>query len=307
MIREWVQENIKDGRLQSGGREWVCKSLLEENDYNRHMSINLDNGLWQCFKSGETGNFYHLVSIVRGVPYNRGKEIFYSYCIENGALPEDSNWIPSLPDIKSIEHPEFKHIEKGSSAWDYVVGRKLNTARFYECSEGRFAGRLIIPFEDEHGLFYFNARSLRGQYPKYLNPSSEEGVKSSHVLFPYDTESTEPLFITEGAFDAISLKEVGLNATCTNGCSPSFIQMTYLRAYKGPIVVAYDNDPAGREGLERFDRLRKRKCMPTINYVFPTSKHKDWNDMLNTGPDTLLKCATNYKSYEWSNLVLSAL
>ncbi len=79
MIREWVQQNIKEGRLQSGGREWVCNSVIDTSDYKRHMSVNLDTGLWQCFKSGETGNFYQLVSIVRGVPYHRGNEIFYSF------------------------------------------------------------------------------------------------------------------------------------------------------------------------------------------------------------------------------------
>ena len=308
MIREWVQENLKQGRLQSGGREWVCNSIFVEDDYKMHMSINLDNGLWQDFKSGETGNFYQLVSAVRGVPYSRGKEIFYSFCIENGQLPEESSAQIITPEIKSLEYEEFKPIEENSQAYHYITGRHLNPARFYYAASGKYAGRVIIPFEDEHGLFYFTARALGDRTPKYLNPPSEAGVKSSHVLLPYDNDSTEPLFITEGAFDAIALKEAGLNATCTNGCSPSFLQLRYLRDYRGPVVVAYDNDDAGKEGLERFERLRKRCCMPTFNYVFPPAKFKDWNDVLiSLGEMPLKAVAMDYKTYDWANLILSAL
>jgi len=301
MIREWVQENIKDGRLQSGGREYVIPSLFYEDDWKKHMSINLDNGLWRCFKSGETGNFYKLVSLVRGVPYQRGKEVFYSFCIENGKLPEENEAKIITPESKNLTHPEFIEVKEDSPTCSYLKARGLNPARFYECNSGKFKNRVIIPFEDNEGLFYFTARSLGPDtFPKYLNPPSEEGVKASHVLYPY-SHSQEPLYITEGAFDALAIKESGLNATCTNGCSPSFIQMQYLKGYPGDIVVAYDNDAAGREGLERFERLRKRLCMGNIHYIFP-EEEKDWNSFLiKKGESALRQTLQNYKKYSWEN------
>ena len=301
MIREWVQENIKDGRLQSGGREYVIPSFFYEDDWKRHMSINLETGMWRCFKSGETGGFYKLVSLVRGVTYQRGKEVFYSYCIENGSLPEESDAKIVIPESKSLDYSEFVDVEEGSQAWNYLTSRSLNPARFYQCDSGKFKGRVIIPFEDSKGMFYFTARSLSNTtFPKYLNPPSEQGVKASHVLYPYK-DSEEPLYVTEGAFDALAIKEAGLNATCTNGCSPSFIQMQYLKAYPGEIVLAYDNDEAGREGLGRFERLRKRLCMDNISYVFP-EKEKDWNSILmKKGESALRQTLQNYKKYNWSN------
>jgi DNA primase len=83
--------------------------------------------------------------------------------------------------------------------------------------------------------------------------------------------------------------------------------MRYLRDYRGPIVVAYDNDDAGREGLERFERLRKRCCMPTFNHVFPPDGYKDWNELLMEGEQITAACASEYKLYDWSNAILSAL
>ena len=75
MISEWVQNNIKEGRLQSGGREWVCNSVIDTSDYKRHMSVNLENGLWQCFKSGETGNYFWIYSHFHDVETKRIFEI----------------------------------------------------------------------------------------------------------------------------------------------------------------------------------------------------------------------------------------
>jgi DNA primase len=77
--------------------------------------------------------------------------------------------------------------------------------------------------------------------------------------------------------------------------------MQYLKAYPGEIVLAYDNDEAGREGLGRFERLRKRLCMDNISYVFP-EKEKDWNSILmKKGESALRQTLQNYKKYNWSN------
>jgi DNA primase len=86
--------------------------------------------------------------------------------------------------------------------------------------------------------------------------------------------------------------------------------MQYLKAYPGEIVIAYDNDEAGREGLERFERLRKRLCIDNISYVFPEGE-KDWNSILiNKGESALRQTLQNYKKYSWENnmdVIVSAL
>ena len=37
------------------------------------MSINLDSGLWQCFKSGNKGNFIQIYSFLEGLTYNQAE------------------------------------------------------------------------------------------------------------------------------------------------------------------------------------------------------------------------------------------
>ena len=53
---------LSNYRLSSDDIELVVPSLFVDNDYKRHMSINLVTGLWRCFKSGESGNFAQLYS-----------------------------------------------------------------------------------------------------------------------------------------------------------------------------------------------------------------------------------------------------
>jgi hypothetical protein len=308
MIREWITENIKGGRLQSGGREYVCPSLFEENDWKRHMSINLDTGLWQCFKSGEKGGFYKLVMLVRGCSYGTARSIVGKFCIDRGELNFDDQELRiHKPESGIVDDSAFHAITPDSPAEDYILSRGLNPADFMACTSGPFSGRLIIPYTDEFGMYYFNARALGDQFPKYLNPPQEVGVKASHVLFPYDDQA-DVLYVTEGAIDALSLKQAGVEATCTNGSSPSHIQGRYLKEFKGRIVVAYDNDEAGREGVERFERMRKRLCMPEISYVFPPAGYKDWNSLLvEEGGPAVKQALLKETRMSWENNILSAL
>ena len=309
MIREWITENIPGGRLQSGGREYVCPSLFEENDWKRHMSINLDNGLWQCFKSGEKGNFYKLVMLVRGCSYGAARFQYNKFCIDNGSIPfeDDSTLQIAKPELGIIDQGDFVYIKPDSPAEDYIVSRGLDPADFLTCEVGPYKDRVIIPYTDSFGMYYFNARALGDQFPKYLNPPQEQGVKASHVLFPYN-ESADTLYITEGAIDALTLKKCGVEATCTNGSSPSHIQGRYLKEFEGKLVVAYDNAEAGREGVQRFERMRKRLCMPEIHFVHPPAPYKDWNSLyLDKGGLAVKQALLQDKPLSWETNILSAL
>ena len=307
MIREWITENIKGGRTQSGGRELVCPSLFYEDDWKRHMSINLDTGLWQCFKSGEKGNFFKLVMLVRGCSYGTARNLFGKFCIDNGQLPFDQELTIHKPEMGQVDDSEFEVIQPDTAAADYVLSRGLNPADFLVCHKGKFAGRLIIPYKDDMGMFYFNARALGDQFPKYLNPPQEAGVKASHVLLPYD-ETVDTLYITEGAIDALTLKQCGVEATCTNGSSPSHIQGRYLKEFRGKLVVAYDNDEAGREGVSRFEKMRKRLCMAEISYVYPPAPYKDWNSFyVEKGGPAVKQALLSYHKMDWADSILSAL
>ena len=259
------------------------------------MSINLDSGLWQCFKTGNKGNFIQMYAYLEDMSYNRAEsEILFKEL--------DGNFTKNLEPSAPIPQQEAEDlhllpvtVEDYDSdiplvlkAWTFLYERKLfnletGDTTYYVSTEGRYAGRLIIPFEEDSEIFYFQARSLSEQTPKYLNPA-EGWPKSSHVLYPFDADR-DHVVVCEGPLDAISLQLNGVNATCTMGCSVSEIQVEALKEFEGKIILGYDNDDAGKRGVNKFDYLRRIKRMADLYICHPPSEVKDWNDALIRGID----------------------
>ena len=161
-------------------------SLFIHDDWKRHLSINVDTGLWQCFKSGKKGNFVGFYAEVEGVSYLKAQTdliiknfdfVGVEPIIEEKIPKKNSEIDPSTLTPITIESA-YSEDTNVQNAWSFLFGRKLfnedsfESEPFYLCSEGRFAGRLIIPFVKDGSVYYFQARALGDQNPKYLNPPS---------------------------------------------------------------------------------------------------------------------------------------
>ena len=159
--------------------------------------------------------------------------------------------------LESISYVDLEHIDDkddlAQAAMAYLLQRKLykdESSRFYLCREGRYENRIVVPYMFGDEMYYFQARTIPGYdgFPKYLNPSSKTGAKCSEILYPYDDQA-DSLVVTEGPFDAITLQNCGVNATCTQGSHVSNTQMQELSDFPGKVIVSYDNDDAGKDGL----------------------------------------------------------
>lgn len=275
-------------RLASDDVELVVPSLFIDNDYKRHMSINLETGLWRCFKSGETGNFVKLYALVEKCSFREAYEKFVFEDFLSGDQLGYRRPVEAIDPHKiksSLEEADnFEEIE----SHPLTDSRMLNGFRFMLAKDGKYKGRLIIPFiNSRNKLFYFQGRALNGERPKYLNCKD---LKSSQVLYPFNYDSQEPLYITEGVFDCLSLQAVGLNATTTLSCFTSREQMLQLSQYQGSLVCAFDSDDAGMQGRYKFLKLAHWVRREDIKTVIPPAGSKDWNEILiNDGPDRLLE------------------
>ena len=315
----------EDSKISSTGDELVVPSIFTSGDYKRHMSINLNTGLWQCFKSGNQGNFIQLYAFIEGISYNQAEAniLFKELQGDFGDAP--------LPFAKKLEvqatAPARREIEENlklvpvtvedyecsdplvQKAWSFLYERKLfnlnedldYTPKFYVSKAGQFRNRLIISFEEDSEIFYFQARSLGDESPKYLNPTGD-WPKPSSILFPYDTEA-DSLVVCEGPLDAITLQLQGVNATCTMGCSISEHQVEQLKEFEGKIIIGYDNDEAGHRGVNRFDYLRRVKRMADLYICHPPSEVKDWNDAHIQGSNLKSYVAMRTKKYDYDYLV----
>ena len=307
-IRGYILDKFKAiGKLSASNDEFVMESLLCPDDWKRHMSINLNTGLWQCFKTGEKGNFVKLYSAAENISYLKAQQklIIHSFSEDpttQQEVEEEPSEVFSSDSLTPI-NLQTEPTETTSRAWMFCFQRGLfdtenDSKTYYISSDPKLANRLIIPFEEDGTLFYYQARALDNeQRPKYLNPT-QSFAKSSNVLYPYDYDA-DHLVICEGPLDAISLQNQGINATCTMGCSISDVQIDILSDFQGRIIVGYDNDDAGQRGLERIERMRKKKRMDSISVCCPPSPYKDWNDAHIESIDLKAWVAKNTSEYNF--------
>lgn len=310
-ILDYLQKHYPGGRLSGDYTEYTIDSIYQD-DSKRHMSVNTDTGLWQCFKSGERGNFAKLMADTEGITYGKANaRIQYEeYTTIGGQTFVDVSEI--LEDKLKEVVQDFEPITVNSDTDDPFIKESLiflhsrnlfpeRDGEFYICRRGKYAGRLIIPYIEEDGEWvYFQARALDPyQVPKYLNPGRSSGVLSRNVILPFEVNDTFNVYVTEGPLDALTLRRNGFNATCTNGSNPSRSQVEMIYAQGGAVVVAYDNDEAGREGIEKFDKIRKEIRLPSF-YIATPDKHKDWND-LHTNVDSYTFQTIAYRKTPYSD------
>lgn len=287
----------------------VIPSVFMDRDPKRHMSINLDSGLWQCFKSQKKGNFIQLYAELENLTYKQAYSKFLvdEFFAEEKPEPrkEPSKVLISeeFADFYPVDAYNFDSQINSLAIMTLVQRGVINQGTFYYALEGPYRNRLIIPYVHDERVIFFQARALYDdQQPKYLN---FRGVKSSSILYPFDYESDKPLYICEGVFDAMSLKALGYNATTTISCHASKDQMNQLKFYRGPIVVAYDNDEAGISGLRSFEMSRRKYRMPKINYTIPPKRFKDWNEAYCHDVDAVHYACHNYQPFnlnEWDTM-----
>jgi hypothetical protein len=283
LIIDFLDRNFRSQyRLAKGGEEALINSIHVE-DYKYHMSINTRTGLWQDFKSGETGNFYQLVSQVKGIPYRRAKAELTFRSIELGEInspsPKRKVKDVALDDYRPITPEDHQVIDYLSSrGFCHPVDDKIFYARI-SLPKSRFA----IAFKVSGKVFFYQTRSLDDQKykPKYLNC---EGISKDSILFPYDYASLSPLVITEGVFDALALQKCGVNATCTLG-APSKHQVLTLNSYPGKLILGYDDDDAGKREEGKFIRIHKKLYTTPLYRCAPPEGWNDWAKAFEKGVD----------------------
>mgnify|MGYP003647563575 FL=1 len=296
IIKEYLMQKFTT--FQTNNDEFLINSIFVE-DSKKHMSINMSTGLWQDFKSKESGTFAQLISHVEGISYQEahkylGRRLFDS----PEALFDVSTVIQKTIEVgdSKIEE-EFENFQKLNLAEGLlsdnlnmriaaktVISRGLQSFQFYIGVEGKYSNRLIIPYKHKSGMIYFQGRRLSSFGMKYLNPGKDtHGVKSSEILFPFN-EEMDYVVVTEGPLDAITLQMNGVNATCIQGSMMSYTQARTLKGRK--VILSFDNDDPGKEGAKKAYNLLKRLNVPHICQVQPPSRFKDWNDFHIKAKDT---------------------
>lgn len=125
-----------------------------------------------------------------------------------------------------------------------------------------FRERLTFPIYDHLGrLIGFNARTIDNATPKYLHTSANALFNKSRVL--YGASVTKPIIqklgfavLLEGNMDVISLFKAGIkNCVASMGTALTAEQGHTLKLFTDKVVIAYDDDVAGRKASARAAQI----------------------------------------------------
>ena len=184
----------------------------------------------------------------------------------------------------------------------YMLDRGFTPATLDDWSVGYDSGskRFTIPVYDPDGdLVGFKGRAWRkNARPKYL-VLGDKGRRQRYGFPTYDKSLVvfgldrlahhdfRMLVLVEGELDVISLSEMGIRAICCGGSSMSVAQAKLIREYCDEVVLFFDNDVAGKNGMYGFQRSDGEHKPGIIELLEPfvrvrvVGKHRhDANDYL---------------------------
>jgi DNA primase len=109
-------------------------------------------------------------------------------------------------------------------------------------------------------IFYENSIPLRNNILLY-------GI---HKTYPFIIQSGE-VIIVEGIFDLLSMYQYGIkNVICNLGTSVNYYKMLYVSRFAQNILLAFDNDSAGREATKNWQKIAIQQDLHTIDLNLPS-------------------------------------
>jgi len=179
----------------------------------------------------------------------------------------------------------FKSAAQQINATDYWQKRGLSAAtvkrfmlgydpawRHPKAPRAPATPRLIIPTSRESYL----ARDTRSEIPEEQKQYSKSKVGSVHIFNASAIEkATTPIFIVEGEIDAMSIIEVGGEAVALGSTSNDKKLLALLGSQTQPLILALDNDDAGRKCEERLSA-----ALPSSYRLNVAGQYKDANERL---------------------------
>ncbi len=124
----------------------------------------------------------------------------------------------------------------------------------------KFRNRVMFPIWNMPGkVTGFTGRVLRDEdNPKYLNTSTTKLFDKGRILYALNLAKDEirkqkQVIVCEGQMDVISCHQFGFrNTVCSSGTAVTKHQLTLLKRMTDTILVAFDNDEAGRRAAYKL-------------------------------------------------------
>ena len=309
MTREQAREYINGligaelpkAKKRIGGHDtYICPFCNNGSGTDGDGISTRDGTHYKCFKCGYSGDYLDMLKRQRGTDNERDIFTLYRIEIDSGSgspQPARPSAEPSpMPEVSSPDYLGFfkeanKALHESPEALAYIQGRGISPetadrfmlgyspewrspAAIRNGKNPPASRRLIIPTSRTA----YTARSVDPDTPENYRfmKEGEAGYFNRKAL-----QGSAPVFIVEGAIDALSICEVGGEACALGSTSgiDKFLAMLDRERPTVPLMLSLDKDKAGQEAQEKLKAgLEARKI--SFYEADTAGEHKDPNEHL---------------------------
>lgn len=320
LFLSWAESRFNDVVVK--GKEIKLNSVFCE-DNKHHLwcnpsggKNNIPYGVFHCWKSDTKGSLVSLVMQIDKCSFEDALDILDT---PNHNLEDLEK---QVQEIFQTKQPKFIEIEKTKleippstyvfddlpstnyikkAAVEYLKSRKISTDGLFLCVSGTYRNRIVIPYYNKNGdLIYYNGRYVGDSKLRYLGPPKELGIGKGDVLYiPKWPEDKQKIYLAEGEFDAMSLRQCGFYSAAFGGKNLSEAQINIIKPYVP--VLCLDADKAGAEALLQMGDSLLRRGFTDVFYIRASKEHKDWNAMYQNDGEKVVRAyiKQNEKKYDY--------
>lgn len=277
MTREHMKDFIRQRfdcreflKKSSGCSLYICPNCGSGSGQHKTGAVQYypDTQRWYCHKCRTLGDIFTLYELEHGADFNTALRALAEQ-LGTSVEPHSTKPARKCPPAPTLAQSGFAPKDLSDyfaacrtrlhdpAAVTYLTERgiSLETAAAYglgydpnadPTGSHRYCARIVIPTN----RFHYIARSIdphiQSTYRTLNNKGAAPDLFNRQALY---APGDEPVFVTEGAFDALSIIEAGGNAIALNSVANDRLLLTALRERptNHPLLLCLDNDSAGWE------------------------------------------------------------
>lgn len=241
-IDNWEQDEVK-----------VCCPF--HTDTNPSASIKTEKSLFHCWVCDVGYNEEQFLAKINNIPVRDAMKLLSDYNTQNLWDVEKARLWSNKVYLDKVKSMGFT--ERTMEELNLGIVKDENNKNVY-LGVPVFYNNILVDVRRYNFMKYDGVRKVM----------SNDGAKMG-FLIPYDTflKSNEPCYIFEGEKDMIMAREQGINAYTFTGGAGAKPNEYVKNAFKGKnIVMCYDNDDAGRDGMYSIYNCLK-DVVKSIKYI----------------------------------------
>lgn len=329
--RDFINQQ-KPSFLQAAAHKGYICPICGQGSTKGHGITKDRTGHYKCFDCGLYADVIELYGKDRGIEdYNTQLQeaaAYYGITLESNrrsTAQEDFAEYQNQPKSERYTHDsihtdtqDFTEVYRTAAAMlqetDYPQrrGLSLETCKRYQIgflpkwrhpkapSKAPLSPRLIIPISRSSYLARDTRSELTQEQEGYKKQLCKGGSGASWTFNRRALQTAEkPVFVVEGAIDALSIIEAGGEAVALSSTAyiNGFVRELQEQPPQQPLIIALDNDKAGQDAAGKLETALTKLSIPFYRYN-PAGEYKDANERLVKDRDGLIAAVAKAGSME---------